>query len=99
MLFSFYFGTFYASCFVSMFGRFFVRYWIILGGFWEPKSVIFGVNFGLIFACIDLIYADESFYFFEANPSPGYDYFEKAVGSEVISAALYAVLTRQVARC
>ena len=56
-------------------------------------------RFGLIFAGIDLIYADESFYFLEANPSPGYDYFEKAVGSEVISAALYAVLTRQVARC
>ena len=30
---------------------FFFDFRIILGGFWEPKSVIFGVNFGMIFAC------------------------------------------------
>ena len=46
-----YFGTFSASFLVPIFDCFFFDVGVILGGFWEPKSVIFGINFWMIFAC------------------------------------------------
>ena len=46
-----YVGSFFASFFASIFDRFLVRFWSHLGGFWEPKSVIFGIDFLMIFAC------------------------------------------------
>ena len=49
VLFSSYVGSFFASFLVSIFGRFLVRFWghfgSILGPFWRPKSVIFGIDF------------------------------------------------------
>ena len=55
VLFSSYVGSFFASFFVSIFGRFLVRFWchfgVLLGGFWVPKSVIFGIDFLMTFAC------------------------------------------------
>ena len=46
-----YFGSFFASFFASIFCRFGVPFWCHLGGFWDPKSVIFGIDFSMIFAC------------------------------------------------
>ena len=48
-------GVFFASFFASIFGRFLVRFWghlgRLLGGFGGSKSVIFGIDFLMIFAC------------------------------------------------
>ena len=42
---------FFASFVVSIFGRFLDRFWYYLGGFGGSKSVIFGIDFLMIFAC------------------------------------------------
>ena len=46
-----FFGSFLASFFVSIFGRFLVRFWCHFGGVWGAQLGIFGIDFGLIFAC------------------------------------------------
>ena len=55
VLFSSHVGSFFASFFVSIFGRFLVRFWghfgNILEPFWRSTSVIFGIDFLMIFAC------------------------------------------------
>lgn len=49
----------------------------------------------LTFCGIDLIYHDGEYFFLEANPSPGYAYFENALKQPLISNALYRCLTQR----
>ena len=48
-------GVFFGSFFALIFDRFLVRFWSALGPLlatiWRPKSVIFGIDFYMIFAC------------------------------------------------
>lgn len=48
---------------------------------------------GLRFSGIDLIYYQKKYYFLEANPSPGYAYFENALSYPYISKALLTSLS------
>lgn len=47
---------------------------------------------GLVFCGIDLILSHKNYFFLEANPAPGYDYFEEYFAGTPISDALYRVL-------
>ena len=52
MLFSSYVGSFFASFLVSIFCRFWIDSGVIVGGFWESKSVILGIDFWHRFAMV-----------------------------------------------
>ena len=47
VLISSYFSSFFDPFFAPIFIQFLVRLGVILGGFWEPKSVILGIDFGI----------------------------------------------------
>ena len=54
-----YISFFFVSFLVSIFGCFLVRFWchlgVLLGGFWVPKSVIFGIDFRMRFQeCVSM---------------------------------------------
>ncbi|MEE3002726.1 MAG: ATP-grasp domain-containing protein [Pseudomonadota bacterium] len=49
---------------------------------------------GLIFCGIDLILCGDDYYFLEANPAPGYNYFEEKISDIPITKELIGILQR-----
>ena len=45
---------------------------------------------------IDIIVKDGRYYFLEANPSPGYDYYERKMQHNFISAYIYEFFSRRL---
>ncbi len=59
-----------------------------LPGYIEKDCIALNHVLGLKFSGIDLIYYQNKYYFLEANPSPGYAYFEQALSMPYISSVL-----------
>ncbi len=59
------------------------------------QSIEFCKKIGLLFCGIDLILHKNKYYFLEANPSPGYTYFEKNLPHFCISSSLVDYLKGQ----
>ena len=51
-------------------------------------AIEFANRIGLVFCGIDLIFSKGRYYFLEANPSPGYSYFESQLSHHQISSSL-----------
>ncbi|MDG2348354.1 MAG: hypothetical protein P8L77_02700 [Gammaproteobacteria bacterium] len=62
----------------------------------EKDILALNRTLGLRFSGVDLIYHNKKYYFLEANPSPGYAYFESQLSRPYISEALVSSLSRSI---